>query len=66
MWVSTEAARKAANGSHIAVRIDNLQYAENTDGKSRVGLMVGSLKKQNGWHDASRLALPIPATPRRT
>ena len=44
LLVSTEAARKAANGSHIAVRIGNLQYAENTDDKSRVGLMVDSLK----------------------
>ena len=44
MRVSTEAAQKAANGTHIAVRINNLQYAENTNDKSRVGLMVDSLK----------------------
>ena len=40
MWVSTEAARKAANGTHIAVRIDNLQYAENTAASSLTGETV--------------------------
>ena len=44
MWVSTEAARKAANGTHIAIRIDNLRYNEGSDEKLRVDLMVGSLK----------------------
>ena len=44
MWASIEAARKAANGTHIAIRIDNLRYDEDSDGKLRVDLMVGSLK----------------------
>ena len=44
MWASIEAARKAANGTHIAIRIDNLRYDEDSDGKLRVDLMVDSLK----------------------
>ena len=43
MWASNEAARKAGNGTHIAIRIDNLRYDEGSDAKSRVDLMVGSL-----------------------
>ena len=39
-----EAARKAANGTHIAIRIDNLRYDEGSDDKLRVDLLVGSLK----------------------
>ena len=45
MWVSDESARKAANGTHIAARIDNLLFAEDTDSSSRVDLMVDNLKK---------------------
>ena len=45
MWVSEESARKAANGTHIAARIDNLRFPEDSDGSSRVDLLVDSLKK---------------------
>ena len=45
MWVSEESARKAANGTHIAARIDNLRFPEDSDGSSRVDLMVDNLKK---------------------
>ena len=45
MWVSDESARKAANGTHIAARIDNLRFPEDSDGSSRVDLMVDNLKK---------------------
>ena len=31
MWASNEAARKAGDGTHIAIRIDNLQYDEGSD-----------------------------------
>ena len=47
MRASIEAARKAANGTHIAIRIgidDNLRYDEGSDGKLRVDLMVDRLK----------------------
>ena len=44
MWVSTEAARKAANGTHVAIRIDNLRRDEGSDEKLRVDLMVNSPK----------------------
>ena len=43
MWASNEAARKAGDGTHIAVRIDNLQFDEGLDDSSRVDLMVDSL-----------------------
>ena len=45
MWVSEQSARKAADGTHIAARIDNLQFPEDSDGSSRVDLLVDSLKK---------------------
>ena len=45
MWASNEAAKKAANGTHIALRIDNLRFDEDSDNQSRVDLMVGSLSK---------------------
>ena len=43
MWASNEAAQKAGNGTHTAIRIDNLRFDEGSDDKSRVDLMVGSL-----------------------
>ena len=43
MWAPNEAAQKAGNGTHIAIRIDNLRFDEGPDDKSRVGLMVDSL-----------------------
>ena len=43
MWASNEAAQKAGNGTHTAIRIDNLRFDEGSDDKSRVDLMVDSL-----------------------
>ena len=43
MWASNEAAQKAGNATHIAIRIDNLRFDEGSDEKSRVDLMVDSL-----------------------
>ena len=43
MWASNEAAKKAGSGTHIAIRIDNLQFDEGSDEQSRVDLMVKSL-----------------------
>ena len=43
MWASNEAAQKAGNGTHIAIRIDNLRFGEGSDDKSRVDLVVDSL-----------------------
>ena len=43
MWASNEAAKKAGNRTHIAIRIDNLRFDEGSDDQSRVDLMVKSL-----------------------
>jgi len=43
MWASIEAAQKAGNGTHSAIRIDNLRFDEGTDESSRVDLMVDGL-----------------------
>ena len=43
MWASIEAAQKAGNGTHIAIRIGNLRFDEGTDESSRVDLMVDGL-----------------------
>ena len=43
MWASNEAAQKAGNRTHTAIRIDNLRFDEGSDDKSRVDLMVDSL-----------------------
>ena len=43
MWASNEAAQKAGNGTHIAIRIDNLRFDEGSDDKPRVDLMVDGL-----------------------
>ena len=43
MWASTEAAKKAANGTHIAIRIGNLQFYEGSSEQSRLDLMVKGL-----------------------
>ena len=40
MWASNEAAQKAGNGTHIAIRIDNFRFDEGSDDKSRVDLMT--------------------------
>ena len=43
MWASNEAAKKAANGTHTAIRIDNLQFDESSDETSRLDLLVTGL-----------------------
>ena len=40
MWASNESAKKAANGTHLAIRIGNLQIDEDSDETPRVKLMV--------------------------
>ena len=47
MRASNEAAKKAANGTHIAIRIDNLQFDEGSSETSRLDLMVKGL---SGMH----------------
>ena len=61
MWASNEAAQKAGNGTHIAIRIDSLRHDEDSDGKLRVDLMVGSLKTTVGM-----VALPSTGAPNAT
>ena len=41
MWASNESAKKAANGTHhLAIRIGNLRFDEDSDETPRVELMV--------------------------
>ena len=42
---SNEAAKKAANGTHIAISIDNLQFDEGSSEQSRLDLMVKGLSQ---------------------
>ena len=63
MWESIEAARKAANGTHIAIRIDNRRYDEGSDGKLRVDLMVGSLKTTVGMVALPSSDISVGVTP---
>ena len=43
MWASNESAKKAANGTHLAIRIGNLQFDEDSDETAPVELMVKGL-----------------------
>ena len=43
MRASNEAAKKAANGTHTAIRIDNLQFDEGSDETPRLDLMAKGL-----------------------
>ena len=45
MWTSNEAAKMAANGTHTASRIDNLQFGEGSSETSRLGMMVKGLSE---------------------
>ena len=45
MWASNEAAKKAANGTNIAIRIGNLQFDESSDETPRLELMVRGLSE---------------------
>ena len=55
MLASNEAAKKAGSGTHIAIRIDNLQFDEGFDEQSRVapdGWFAGrwrALAKGTAW-----------------
>ena len=57
MWAPNEAAQKAGNGTHIAIRIDNLRFDEGSDDKPRVDLMVGSLTTVGMGMKALRAAI---------
>ena len=43
MWASNKSAKKAANGTRLAIRIGNLQFDEDSDETARVALMVTGL-----------------------
>ena len=43
MWASNDAAKKAANGTHTAIRIGSLQFDEGSDETPRLDLMVWGL-----------------------
>ena len=43
MWASGESAKKAANGTHLAIRIGNVQFYENSSETPRVELMAKGL-----------------------
>ena len=43
MWASNESGKKAANGTHLAISIGNLQFDEDSDETPRVKLMVKGL-----------------------
>ena len=61
MWASNEAAQKAGNGTHTAIRIDNLRFDEGTDDKSRVDLMVDGLSAVG--MEAQRSGISVGLTP---
>ena len=61
MWASNEAAKKAANGTHIAIRIDNLQFDEGSSEQSRLDLMVKGLFKIG--FDAQKSDIHVGLTP---
>ena len=43
MWASNESAKKAANGTHFAIRIGNLQFDGGSNKTPRVKLMAKGL-----------------------
>ena len=43
MWTSNESAKEAANGTHLAIRIDNLQFDEDSDETARSKIMIQGL-----------------------
>ena len=58
---SNEAAKKAGNGTHIAIRIDNLRFDEGSDDQPRVDLMV---KSPTGFgFEAHRSGICVGLTP---
>ena len=61
MWASNEAAQKAGNGTHTAIRIDNLRFDEGSDDKSRVGLVVDGLTTVG--MEAQRSDISVGLTP---
>ena len=61
MLASNEAAKKAANSKHIAIRIDNLQFDEGSSEQSRLDLVVKGLS-QIGL-DAQKSDIHVGLTP---
>ena len=43
MWTSNESAKEAANGTHLTIRIDNLQIDEDSDEPTRSKIMIKGL-----------------------
>ena len=61
MWASSnKAAQKAGNGTHIAIRIDNLRFGEGSDDKSRVDLIVVGRSPGRLLQDYTRLYILLP------
>ena len=61
MWASNEAAKKTGDGTHIAIRIDNLRFDEGSDDQSRVDLMVKSLTEAG--FEVQRSDISVGLTP---
>ena len=43
LWASNESAKEAANGTHLAIRIDSLQFDEDSNETARTKIMVKGL-----------------------
>ena len=43
MWASNKSAKKAANGTHLAIRIGNLQFDEDSDETARAKITINAL-----------------------
>ena len=54
MWAPNEAAKKAANGTHTAIRIDNLQFDEGSSETPR--LSGGPGGDGEGWLSPPQMA----------
>ena len=61
MWASNEAAQKAGNGTHTAIRIGNLRLDEGSDDKSRVDLAADGLTTVG--MEAQRSDISVGLTP---
>jgi len=61
MWASNEAAKQAGDGTHIAIRIDNLRFDEGPDEQSRVDLMAKSLTEAG--FEVQRSGICVGLTP---
>ena len=45
MWTSNEPAKKAADGSHLAIRFSNLQFDEDSDETARSKVLIKGLAR---------------------